>query len=264
MSDTMPAITRSGKATSRTVIDHIIGLCGFPDDSTMVEYIRSEGWTEVADVVMISLKEVDEFKTTNDDGSYRAKPLTFHLRKFKGFLLFYNRKCRELSTTLSSDDVLDITKTSFLDYCGSPAYHEDLEIGLAQVTKTAAHTNSDTLTASEFRRGVKRDKVHYSDLKEDKHFNVWNRGFVATTHMHHTHLILDEAYVPKTADEKGLFAEMQTFMYAVFEEKLKTDKGKSLVSQYESTRDAQMIYAELSRHAKSSTAAQLSGDTLLK
>jgi hypothetical protein len=51
---------------------------------------------------------------------------------------------------------------------------------------------------------------------------------------------------------------------AVFEEKLKTDKGKSLVSAYESTRDAQAIYKELTKHAKSSTAAQLSGDNLLK
>jgi hypothetical protein len=53
-------------------------------------------------------------------------------------------------------------------------------------------------------------------------------------------------------------------MYAVFEEKLKTDKGKSLVSAYENTRDAQAIYKELTKHAKSSTAARLSGETLLK
>ena len=53
-------------------------------------------------------------------------------------------------------------------------------------------------------------------------------------------------------------------MYAVFEEHLKTDTGKSLVSRYELTHDAQSIYKELKKHAKSSTAAQLSGDTLLK
>jgi hypothetical protein len=53
-------------------------------------------------------------------------------------------------------------------------------------------------------------------------------------------------------------------MYAVFEDKLKTDKGKMLVSNYKTTRDAQRIYKELSKHATSSTAAQLSGDTLLK
>jgi hypothetical protein len=48
------------------------------------------------------------------------------------------------------------------------------------------------------------------------------------------------------------------------EDHLKTDKGKSLVSQYEKTRDAQQIYRDLKKHALASTAAQLSGDTLLQ
>ena len=122
----------------------------------------------------------------------------------------------------------------------------------------------DDLTALEFRRGVKRDKTHYEDLKDDKFFNTWNRGFVATAHMHHTHLVLDEGYFPKTDNERAVFKEMQTFMYAVLEDHLKTDKGKSLVSHYEGTRDAQSIYRELKKHALSSTAAQLSGDTLLQ
>jgi hypothetical protein len=57
---------------------------------------------------------------------------------------------------------------------------------------------------------------------------------------------------------------MQIFMYAVFEEHLKTSQGKSLVNQYEETHDAQSIYRKLMKHALSSTAAQLSGDTLLQ
>jgi hypothetical protein len=57
---------------------------------------------------------------------------------------------------------------------------------------------------------------------------------------------------------------MQIFMYAVMEEHLQTDKGKSLVSQYEEDHDAQKIYRDLKKHALGSTAAQLSGDTLLK
>jgi hypothetical protein len=101
-------------------------------------------------------------------------------------------------------------------------------------------------------------------LKEDKYFNSWNRGFVATAHMHHTHLILDEGYNPTTVVEKALFQEMQVFMYAVLEEHLKTDKGKSLVSENESTHDAQSIYRELKKNSRSSTAAQISGDTMLQ
>jgi len=75
--------------------------------------------------------------------------------------------------------------------------------------------------------------------------------------MHHTHLVSDEEYVPKNDTEAAIFKEMQTFMYAVLEDHLKTDKGKSLVSHYEAMRDAQSIYRDLKKHALSSTAAQL-------
>jgi hypothetical protein len=54
------------------------------------------------------------------------------------------------------------------------------------------------------------------------------------------------------------------FMYTVLQEHLITDKRMSLVSQFEATRDAQSIYQGLMKHALSSTAAQLSGDTLLQ
>jgi hypothetical protein len=76
-------------------------------------------------------------------------------------------------------------------------------------------------------------------LKDNKYFNTWNRGFVSTAYIHHTQLVLDENYVPRSDADKELFQEMQFFMYALFEEKLKSDKGKSLVNDYESTRDAQ-------------------------
>jgi hypothetical protein len=35
---------------------------------------------------------------------------------------------------------------------------------------------------------------------------------------------------------------MQLFMYSVFEEKLKSDKGKSLVQYYKDTRDDQALH----------------------
>jgi hypothetical protein len=57
---------------------------------------------------------------------------------------------------------------------------------------------------------------------------------------------------------------MQFFMYAVFEENLKSDKVKLLVKDYKTTRDAQAICAALKCHAKQSTAAHISGDALLK
>jgi hypothetical protein len=85
--------------------------------------------------------------------------------------------------------------------------------------------------AQEFQRSVKHDIVHYPDLKDDKGFRIWNRGFISKAKMHHTHLVLDEIYAPMTDEEKAFFQEMQIFMYAVMEVHLKTDKGKSLVGK---------------------------------
>jgi hypothetical protein len=111
---------------------------------------------------------------------------------------------------------------------------------------------------------VKDDMTHNKELKEEKHFNSWIRGNVATVHMHNTHLVLDANYIPTNAIDVDLFEEMQTFMYAVLQEHLKTNKGKSLVSQFESSPKASSIYWELVKHALRSTTAQFSGDTLLQ
>jgi hypothetical protein len=73
----------------------------------------------------------------------------------------------------------------------------------------------DMLTAQEFCHGVKRDKTHYETLKDSKHFNSWNGGFVAMAHMHHTHLVLDEGFCPSNNVDVAGFKEMQTFVYAV-------------------------------------------------
>jgi hypothetical protein len=213
---TMPVLTRSmaKKKPSSEVINHIIDICGFPDDSTLVEYINEQQWTELADVIMITIAEVDEFKLVNKDGSYKAKPMLHHIRRFKGFLLLYNRKCRKLSTTLDEEDVMDISRQQYLEYVGSPNFHTDLHEGLYSqnqnaTTAATAAAAAEELTAQEFRRGVKRDKTHYSDLKDDKHFNSWNCGFVATAFMHHTHHVLDEEYVPRTPTKRCKHSCMQ-------------------------------------------------------
>jgi hypothetical protein len=57
---------------------------------------------------------------------------------------------------------------------------------------------------------------------------------------------------------------MKGFMYAVMAEHLKTDRGKSLVSQYYKDHDAQSIFKDLLKHSLGSTSAWLSGDGLLK
>ena len=261
-------------AKERTeVIQHIIKLCGFAADSTMVSYIDQEQWETIYDVVTYHFKEIDDMNVIRDNGKFDAKPMLKDRRRLKCFLLYYRKKCDALVSTLIDEEVLMWKRSEFNDYVGSAKCQLDMAVAegfaapappnAAKYDPNAVNANGG-LTAQEFRRGIKRDKSHYADLKDDKYFNSWNRGFVATAHTHHTHFILDEKYCPVTPDEKTVFKEIQVFMFAVLEEHLKTSKGKALVSMYEHTHDAQMIYAELKKHAQCSTAAQLSGDTLLQ
>jgi hypothetical protein len=70
------------------IIAYIIKLCKFPEDSTMVEYIDQQCWTELIHVTTIGLDEVKDFHTVRDDGiTYSAKLMLIHLRLFKCFLL---------------------------------------------------------------------------------------------------------------------------------------------------------------------------------
>jgi hypothetical protein len=106
--------------------------------------------------------------------------------------------------------------------------------GSAETTNTGCIASAGgPMTAQEFRQAIKRDTTHFEDLTNDSGFSSWNRNSTATAHMLHTHLTLDENNVPQDDNEKAVFWEMQTFMYAVMADHLTTDKGKSLVSQYE-------------------------------
>jgi hypothetical protein len=260
--DAMVLIVRS------PIIAYIIKQCKFPDDSTLVEYINQQGWTELIHVTTFGLDEVKDFHTVRDDGvTYSTKPMLIHLCLLKCFLLYYKRQCRERFTSLSEDDVMyGFSHTRLEEHCSLDDYNDDLT-GVSKPVSTSIYSGnvvaSGEMTVQEFRRGVRRDKAHHVHLKDDKYFNLWNCGFVATAYMHHSHLVLNKKYVPKTPNEIEVFQEIQTFMYVVMEEKLKLEKGKSLISEFKEKHDAQSVYRKLKTHALGSTATQLSGDTLL-
>jgi hypothetical protein len=128
---------------------------------------------------MLTMQEADGLLSTNSDGSYKAKPMNIHLWRFKGFLMYYNKKCRGLSTTLNDEDVSSITKMELFDYMGSPEYHDGIAEGLSKSTKATASANHKEFTAADFLKGTKREKTCYSEMKDDKHFNIWNLGFVS-------------------------------------------------------------------------------------
>jgi hypothetical protein len=115
-----------------------------------VEIIIKEGWTDIDDIAMLTMQEVDSLLSTNSYGSYKAKTMNLHLSRFKGFPMYYHKKCRELSMTLNGEDILSTTKTDFFDYMGSPEYHDDIAKGLCKSTKPMTSANHKEFMAVDF------------------------------------------------------------------------------------------------------------------
>ena len=73
--------------------------------------------------------------------------------------------------------------------------------------------------AQQFDRGIKRDKDHYPEFKDEKYWDNFRRGMETTADIHGTSLVLHDTFVPDPLDFEAvdLFSAQKRFMYAVFE-----------------------------------------------
>ena len=71
--------------------------------------------------------------------------------------------------------------------------------------------------------------------------------------------ILDPGYVPPACGTEAfeLYKCQSTFLYNVFQSKLKNDIGKTLVTNYLNTMDSRRLYAELVNQMENSMAAKI-------
>jgi hypothetical protein len=143
-------------------------------------------------VVTMELEEFKDIHTVRSDGfTIKARPMKTHLRMLKCFLPYFKRYNRSYYGICTKDDVLTFTKGVFDAYCQSDDYAEGNAAAGTLATADfkqppgsgggsgnagAGGTGivggaGGPMTAQEFRQGVKRDKAHCEDLKDDKYFN---------------------------------------------------------------------------------------------
>ena len=161
------------------------------------------------------------------------------------------------------DDIMPVTQEDFNMYRVDIYNPNALPTPLSTSAKKSSSLPTTRKPAEDFKRSIKRDKTHYTVLKEDKQWDNWRRTTTATARSHDCDDVFDPKYKPKTPEERELFNEKQKFIYSVFNDCLQTDTGKSLVRTYERTYDAQTIYKELKAHATASTQANIDTDELL-
>ena len=66
---------------------------------------------------------------------------------------------------------------------------------------------------AEFKKGIKRDASLYPVLKDNRHWNNWQRAVLAQAHAHDIQEVFDVNYVPKNEEEQNLFNEEQVCIH---------------------------------------------------
>jgi hypothetical protein len=113
-------LTSGNASTSQAkVIEHIIGLCGVPCDSTMVEYNDQQQWEKMEHVVAVELEEFKDIYMVRSDGAtVTARPLKTHLCMLKFVLLWFKWNNHCFYFTTSKDDFF-LKKNAFDEYIHS-------------------------------------------------------------------------------------------------------------------------------------------------
>jgi hypothetical protein len=122
-------------------------------------------------------------------------------------------------------------------------------------------TKKSESSVNTFIKSIKRSIDDYPGFNDGKHWFNWHRRIRTKAAAHGCDKVLDRAYVPGP-DTEDLFYEQQKFMYDVFVEKVTTQRGRQIVRQFESSLDAQQVWATLCDEYASRVHAHISGATV--
>jgi hypothetical protein len=100
-------------------------------------------------------------------------------------------------------------------------------------------------------------------LKDDKYHDFWHRSFNTQAVAQDVADFCDETDFPTTVDNIALFSEKQTFVYAVLEIKVQTNRGKAIIRDHEHDFDAQKVYKKHKNYHLKSTKANFESSVIL-
>ena len=241
-----------------------------PSNNPLSLALERDDIEDMATLVMLNERAIDSLRwpTTgpNNRQSLKELPLGQKLllnafTKFALYLRFNN------GGALSNNSWFQHTREDFDEWRCRPIdmLQELVTISQPNQTTTAQRNNTTTPQrgtstanpANEFAKSIKRDKTHYTELKDEKHWDKWLTGFVIQATAHGVEHILDHKYKPSTPEDIAVFKEKQKFMMSVFHHCLKTDKGKDIIRENMTSGDAQKVYKELMDHMSTSTGARI-------
>ena len=104
------------------------------------------------------------------------------------------------------------------------------------------------------KKNIKR-KASANSVLTDEHFVVkFHRDLLITARLHYVSEIIDLSFsAGPSPEERELFEAKQVFMYQVFNDTSQTDMGRTIVSKYLRTSDAQAEWKEYSDYMTKSS-----------
>jgi hypothetical protein len=121
-------------------------------------------------------------------------------------------------------------------------------------------TDTKTQSKTSCLKGIRRDVNAYKELKEERYYDSWIKSVRANAKLHGVALVLDKNYKPEGEEAINDFLDMQTFMWAIAVNTIKTAKGKHLIR--ENDEDPQKVFALLHSQLKESQLAEYSADDI--
>ena len=251
-------LSRDGR---KAAIKHILEKVFEQDaDSKLHKAFEFNAIESPHDIIALSSEDIKTIQYPSDNDSFIDLPLANKalLRAFKALI---NKKSAD-GNPVQDNQWVQITREEFDNYRISPDFNAPSNVSApSNLASTSSNATSNTLR--DFKRGIKRDILCFTPLKDNNAWDNWDRSTNAQACAQGVSDVLNPSHNPTLKDEKELFDEMQKFMYAVFEKNLLTDKGKALVRKHQAKYNAQAIYKELKDYATSSTKASMDASTIL-
>lgn len=247
------------RAASQAAFNHVMdNVLDRGDGSPLKSALLADNIRNISVLIAIRGGHIEHLTYREVDGTEDLPMFRGDKSLLASFIDLYAYRA-EQGNPIGDDDWLTLTEEEFVEFRMMPTRvfrrPDGVQDGGAPVVGTAARFGMSPV--DNFKRGIKRDPALFPTLKDESLNDGWHRGVTNQARAQDVHEVIDSSYVPPTDEAKALFDAKQTYMYAVFEKVVQTDRGRAIVRQYEATYDAQKVYAELVQHHLQSTKAQM-------
>ena len=279
MTDKKPSIkpraTRAA-ARRRTLLRVITDVLDLDESDDLISSLDEHQCRSIDDIIVLRDSDIDTLATTNKDGTSQCVPLfkrnLIKVLKSWNYHLLISEEIKRVdwdNPTYVNQESFDEYRVSLYDP-DNPARAMSRSVtksppgSIISTTNNASNLGNKSSPAQDFRRGIKRDKTHYTVLKDEKQWTTWKNQTESTAFTHGCENILDSEYLPSTVNDVELFDEQQKFMYDVFLMILQTDRGKHYTRVHKTRKDAQSVWRDYVAYMSTSTKADLEIEGLVQ